>query len=347
MEKKVFVLTIIDVENVGYNPDKVFVFTHEESAQAKMRVLFSKAANIPLKDIENNYYADEIKDNMLTPTYAYVGFHWFADINECIVDGQDRDTLITQTSIDIINGIEGIDPNSHAFDDVVDKLLSEYSNEDIEAIHNDQHAFSELFVGQSLYQHALQNLGGKSDEVSTNLMKEYIDECMADDFERIYGIGDWITIMLMLCRGDEDKLRCVRKYIDDYAFTYHYKHQSLFPKEKLAELTKDNPLPSNHRELCSKLTDEQYYDMMFGIYKDMQFTPIYPETMNGQLQKLWDKCDDILYRVVWGYGTDEIMDKYPEIKLDSDNLLYADYDYYVYTLICDELLSKYQITPLE
>jgi hypothetical protein len=85
MEKKIFVLTIIDQDKVGSSPDKVFAFSTNKKAVKKMKQLFSQEANVPYENI-GELYEDEIANTYFCERYAYINFYWYADITEVEID---------------------------------------------------------------------------------------------------------------------------------------------------------------------------------------------------------------------------------------------------------------------
>ena len=79
--KKIYILTINDIRNTGYNCKDVEVFTEKKNATARMRELYLKAYKDVFGD-EGDPYEQDSMDYQYTKDFAFVFGEYYLDIFE-------------------------------------------------------------------------------------------------------------------------------------------------------------------------------------------------------------------------------------------------------------------------
>lgn len=78
---KIYILTIIDLRDVGYNCKDVKVYTDKASATEEMRKQYLEKFK-ELRDADEDPYAPDTMDYQFEPSYAYLFGEYYWDIFE-------------------------------------------------------------------------------------------------------------------------------------------------------------------------------------------------------------------------------------------------------------------------
>ena len=214
------------------------------------------------------------------------------------------------------------------FDDILYRLINEYKDEDLNAIASESDFVQEHIIGEALYQNALAELGGKNGEYYYGKILEYLNE--SDQFinvrctmfnywdlpveeEKLENWQRWFIGMLTICDGNKTMINLVREDIDDK----QPKGDKIFELETKKEYVEknSNALVPNHRKLCSKWTDEQYYEIMHYVlfYK---FSFGHGEDFHKQMVHLYEEMKYVLFKIIKTYGIDVLTDTYYGTLID-------------------------------
>lgn len=214
------------------------------------------------------------------------------------------------------------------FDDVLYRLINEYKDEDLNAIASESDFVQEHIIGEALYENAVAELGGKNGEYYYGKILEYLNE--SDQFinvrctmfnywdlpieeEKLENWQRWFIGMLTICDGNKTMINLVREDIDDK----QPKGDKIFELDAKKEFVEShsNILPQNHRNLCSKWTDEQYYEVMHFIL-NYKFNFGYGENFYAQMAHLYDEMTYVIFKIIQNYGVDVLADTYYGTLID-------------------------------
>lgn len=218
------------------------------------------------------------------------------------------------------------------FDDILYRLINEYKDEDLNAIASESDFVQEHIIGEALYQNAIAELGGKNGDYYYGKILEYLNEsdqfinvrCTMFEYwdlpieeEKLEKWQRWFIGMLAICDGNQTLIKLVRDDIDsnqpsgDKIFALDNK------KEFFAEYK--SQFCENHRELCSNLSDEQYYELMEKIINH-KFEFGHSDNFYKQMVHIYEEMTYVVYKVIRYYGINDLLNEYGEnIKLkDGD-----------------------------
>lgn len=352
---KIYVYTLTKGQ-IGFTPSEVCTFISEEEAINHMAESISSLCNIALDRIKmmstNNvpltYYNGDVEIHKTYASDAHQEYYW--SIRETEISAKDA---IIGRVIEFLHK-EYTFPAS--FDSIIYKLAFEYSEETLSKT-NVEDFINEHLIGEALYENALAQLGGKTDEVSTSNIIKYLNEgfvlneCANQvptycEFgkEKPTNHNKWFVGMLMICQGNYDIIKSVRIAVDSMMGS-NYK---IFAKERLNDVLKLHSidLPQNHRELCSHLSDEDYIGLVRMIFNhNYKFDNSNNQDLRIVAKNFFEEVKYVLYRVIRYYGYDELFKTYEHIMtLKSYNGEYEIAFYEDMLVIADmieELKSKY------
>ena len=246
------------------------------------------------------------------------------------------------------------------FDDVLYRLINEYKDEDLNAIASESDFVEEHIIGEALYENAVAELGGKNGEYYYGKILEYLNE--SDQFinvrctmfnywdlpieeEKLENWQRWFIGMLTICDGNKTMINLVREDIDDK----QPKGDKIFELDTKKEFVEShsNVLPQNHRNLCSKWTDEQYYEIMHYIL-NYKFNFGYGENYYKQMVHLYEEMKYVIFKIIQNYGIDVLLDTYYGTLIDIKDTpevgwyIYFVGDPYENASMVDDLQEKYK-----
>lgn len=216
------------------------------------------------------------------------------------------------------------------FDDVLYRLINEYKDEDLNAIASESDFVQEHVIGEALYQNAVAELGGKNGEYYLGKILEYLNE--SDQFIDVrcgsFGFWDlpieeenlekwqrWFIGMLCICDGNQTMINLVREDIDDRQPL----GDKIFALDRKREFVTENKgqLCNKHRELCSELSDEQYYEMMVNVLNH-KYKFGHGENFYNQMVHIYEEMTYVVYKIIKHYGIDDLLKEYGNfIKLND------------------------------
>lgn len=245
------------------------------------------------------------------------------------------------------------------FNDVLYRLINEYKDEDLNAIASESDFVQEHIIGEALYENAVAELGGKDGEYYYGKILEYLNE--SDQFinvrctmfnywdlpieeEKLENWQRWFIGMLTICDGNKTMINLVREDIDDR----QPKGDKIFALEKKKEFFAEykSQFCENHRELCSNLSDEQYYELMDKIINH-KFEFGHSDNFYKQMVHIYEEMTYVVYKVIRHYGINDLLNEYGEnIKLkDGDGeigwYIVFEGDPYEIAQAIDDLKSTY------
>lgn len=251
----------------------------------------------------------------------------------------------------IIDAFFRLYPNCKKFENLLNDMVGEYSEEYISKVlsGNDMTIFINSFINEDiigccLYQRAAAELGGKTDEKSTSTIFEFFNTDLDLFFDREFRVdgvkwndGDnytaheyWVYAMLSICSGDEEVVKKTRKYIDIK------NHTNIFFDVEDYE----NVLCKDHRNKSSKLTDEQYGDIVRQIVTN-DIAQCAESNYRDRVRNLWNEMVADLYGIAEKQGIDFVLDKFSKIvevvKVNADGFVRYELDI---TATCDELACQ-------
>ena len=316
---KIYNLIYIDTQE-GFTPKDVKSFATEELAVKEMLKDISENYNIPMEELEKGY---EDVDWCIGYNYA----HNYTD--QCYWEIMPSELSTRESTIaTIIEKIhkEYVIPNR--YDGTLYKLINEFKDNELELEFQD--FLDDYFIGVALYENALAELGGKTDEDSTCAIYDFIDgyglenmtdikklvnqefwELSKDEREKLdcYPHLRWLLAMIIICSGEEDTfLNAVRTEIDKNRPI----GKKIFEEERIANFKKEykNLICPNHRELCSTLTDEQYYSIMLGGFERVWHFGGNNENLNDLIKYFYEEANYTIWKYILKYGIDELLDTY-------------------------------------
>lgn len=323
---KIYNLVFVDTQE-GFTPKSVTPFVSEELAHKEMMKQIVKESGIPIEQLEEGYDEDgwcvgyDYARNYDTNRY------W--EIYEC--------ELVEREAI-IGSFIAYIHENyalPKRYDDTLYRLINEYSDADLKNGTISKHDFlNDRVIGEALYQNVFVSLGGRADDYDSHYaISDYLD-CSGFEEKEIHDFWDmsneekeilkkdshqrWFLLMVMLCSGEEDTLvRVVRSEID----RKQPNGKKIFIQERLNDIKEimcNLDIPKNHRELCSKLTDEQYLAVMELVLNHNFDFSGNPTNLCVTLKNFYESVRYHFYKLIRAKGTDFVLEKYaPLIELED------------------------------
>jgi hypothetical protein len=313
----------------SFSPKQVFTFVSHEQAHKQMiqqiyDYLKKCGDEIPMEELDapNGY-----EDGSLCIGYDYARDDAGVSLWEIFkTEVSMREVIIGN----IMGYIRETYKTPERFNDVLYNLINEYKDSDLNAIASEGDFVQEHVIGEALYQNALAQLGGKTDEVSYGKILEYLNEseqfidvrCTLFNYwdlpveeEKLEKWQRWFIGMLTICDGNSTMINLVREDIDDRQpegekiFVIERKH-SIVAEHK-------NELPQNHRDLCSKLSDDQYFEIMANILT-YKFKFGSAATFHDQMVHIYDEMKYVVFKVIKNYGVDAIYQNYGNIDIEDD-----------------------------
>lgn len=317
---EIYVLTKTDTQK-SFSPIDVLTFVSHEQAQNEMITQFhsylkSVGVNIPIEQLNspNGYEGGDIS----------VGFDYARDDAGMVIweifttEVKTREIIISN----IINYVGQKFCLPKRFDGVLYRLISEYKDDVILSVTNYDEFIDEHLIGEALYENVLEQLGGKNGDYYYGVICDYLDSsdafidgrCSTIDYpdmpKKIDKMDDWqkwFLGMLVLCSGDKTMLNYVRKDIDDKRTD----GDKIFEIEKFKDIVKENggKLPENHRNMCSNISDEQYYELMSKILTN-KFEVKYGSDFLDKISNIYEAMTYVVYTIINARGTNAILDDY-------------------------------------
>ena len=324
---RIYTLTKTDTQK-SFSPIEVNTFvSHEEAHNTMIKQVFEYlqdcnfGATMEELNSENGYEEGEV---CVGYDYANIGTStmlWEIFVTEISL----REVIIGN----ILSYIRETYKTPARFDDILYRLINEYKDEDLNAIASEGDFVQEHVIGEALYQNALAQLGGKTDEVSYGKILEYLNE--SDQFidvrctlfnywdlpveeEKLEKWQRWFIGMLTICDGNSTMINLVREDIDDR----QPEGEKIFVIERKHAIVAEhkNELPQNHRELCSKLSDDQYFEIMANILT-YKFKFGNAGTFHDQIVHIYDEMKYVVFKVIKKYGVDVIYQNYGNIDIED------------------------------
>ena len=319
---KIYTLTITETQK-SFSPMEVHTFvSHEQAHKAMIQKFHDKLKefnmDIPIEELDA---PTGYEDGSLCIGYDYAKDDESMTLYEIFeTELSMRETIIGN----IMAYIHDKYKTPKRFDDILYRLINEYKDEDLNAIASEQDFVDEHIIGEALYQNAVAELGGKNGEYYLGKILEYLNE--SDQFLNVrcetFGFIDlpideedleswqrWFIGMLCICDGNQTMINLVREDIDDRQPL----GDKIFVIERKREIVSNGriQLCKNHRQLCSKLSDEQYYEVMANILtKNFKFG--YGEDFYKQMVHIYEEMTYVIFKVIKNYGIDVLLNEYPE-----------------------------------
>lgn len=179
------------------------------------------------------------------------------------------------------------------------------------------------FIGETLFENALEKLGGKTDDHSYEIIHDYLhmefvgNECSnLDDFDLTFfgnkternAHDEWVNAMLLICSGNEGIISSVRENIDKELGV----GEKIFMKERIDEWAEKFSIPRNHKELSTRLKDEVYYSVMDYIL-NYEFHFGFSDSLYWNMVNQYDEMHYILFSVIRHKGFDVVFNEYSDI----------------------------------
>lgn len=323
---KIYTLTITETQK-SFSPMEVHTFVSHEQAHKTMiekihEHLQKCNLEIPIEvlDSPNGY-----EDGGLC-----IGYDYARDDESMVLLEIFQTELSLREAIigNIMDYIRKTYKTPTRFDDILYRLINEYKDEDLNAIANEGDFVQEHVIGEALYQNVLAELGGKNGDYYYGKILEYLNE--SDQFinvrctmfnywdlpieeEKLEKWQRWFIGMLTICDGNSTMINLVREDIDDR----QPEGKKIFVIERKRTIVAEhkNELPQNHRELCSKLSDDQYFEIMANILTH-KFSFGYGEDFYKQMVHLYEEMKYVLFKIIKTYGIDVLMDTYYGTLID-------------------------------
>lgn len=313
---RIYTLTKTDTQK-SFSPFEVNTFvSHEEAHNTMIKQVFEylQECNIG-KTMEELNSENCYEEGKVCVGYDYANIGTSTMIWEIFVTEISlREVIIGN----ILSYIRETYKTPTRFDDILYKLANEYKDEDLKSIKDIGNFVQEHIIGEALYQKALAELGGKNTDSAYGKILEYLNE--SDQFinvrctmfnywdlpikeEKLEKWQRWLIGMLAICDGNQTMINLVRDDINNAN-----------PNEKIfkAELEQyafekfKNELPTNFRELCASLDDEQYLDMLKEIAThEFQFSDNFDD-LRVIARNFYEGARYYLYKIIMKYGWDAI-----------------------------------------
>lgn len=327
---RIYTLTKTDTQKSISSPIEVNTFvSHEEAHSTMIKQVFEYlqkcnfGVTIEELNSENGYEEGEV---CVGYDYASIGtstMSWEIFVTEISL----REVIIGN----ILSYIRETYKTPARFDDILYKLANEYKDEDLNSIKDMGDFVQEHIIGEALYQNALVQLGGKTDEVSYGKILEYLNE--SDQFinvrctmfnywdlpieeEKLEKWQRWFIGMLTICDGNKTMINLVREDIDNNQPKNDKIFQKELAKEKI-EQYKDK-LPKNFRELCASLDDDQYLDMLKEIVTHEFQIGDNLNDLRVVARNFYENVRYYLYTIIKKYGWDAIWADYDFFDMEFD-----------------------------
>lgn len=355
---KIYTLTITETQK-SFSPMEVHTFVSHEQAHKTM-----------IEKIHEHLQ----KCNLEIPIEVLDGPNGYEDGSLCIGYDYARDDEsmvlleIFQTELSLREAIIGnimayireTYKTPARFDDVLYRLINEYKDEDLNAIASESDFVQEHIIGEALYQNALAELGGKNGEYYYGKILEYLNE--SDQFinvrctmfnywdlpieeEKLEKWQRWFIGMLTICDGNSTMINLVREDIDDRQPL----GDKIFAIERKRVIVAEhkNDLCPKHRELCSELSDEQYYEIMANIFNHtFKFYQNGGANTYQQMVNIYEEMYYTIFKIVKFYGIDDLLKNYENLIEIEDtpeigwNIIFVGDPYEVAQMI-DDLKNTY------
>ena len=353
---KIYTLTITETQK-SFSPMEVLTFvSHEQAHKTMIQKVHDKLKefnmDIPIEELDSpNGYEDG---------GLAVGFDYARDDESMVLwEIFESELSMRETIIgNIMAYIRDKYKTPKRFDDVLYRLINEYSDKDLNAIASEEDFVEEHIIGEALYQNALAELGGKNGDYYYGKILEYLNEsdqfvdvrCGNFEFwdlpieeENLEGWQRWFIGMLCICDGYQTMINLVREDIDDRQPL----GDKIFVIERKKEIVSNAQLQlcPNHRQLCSELSDEQYYEVMANILtKNFNFG--YGENFYKQMVHIYEEMTYVVFKIIKNYGIDVLFKEYGDkIQLKDDEKIgwYVVFngDPYEIASMVDELTNTY------
>lgn len=319
---KIYTLTITETQK-SFSPMEVHTFvSHEQAHKVMLQKVHDKLkefnVDIPIEELDN--------PNGYENGGLAIGFNYARDDESMVLwEIFESELSMRETIIgNIMAYIRDKYKTPKRFDDVLYRLINEYSDKDLNAIASEEDFVEEHIIGEALYQNALAELGGKNGEYYYGKILEYLNEsdqfvdvrCGNFEFwdlpieeENLEGWQRWFIGMLCICDGNKTMINLVRKDIDDR----QPKGDKIFSLERKREIVEEHKdlFPKAHRQLCSELSDEQYYEVMVNIIEH-KYNFGYGEDFYKKMVHIYEEMKYIVYKIIQYRGIDVLLKDYGE-----------------------------------
>jgi len=327
----IYTLTITETQK-SFSPMEVHTFvSHEQAHKAMIQKFHDKLKefhmDIPIEELDNpNGYEngelavgyDYARDDESMTLYEI--FETEISLRDIIIG-----TIITQVHLDYVV--------PQRFDDTLYAMLNEYKDNTLFGMVSESDFINEHLIGEQLYEHALAELGGKTNSCYTEKILNYLDgdgstkfleeRCCEFQFSELPENVEkamtahqrWFLGMLCLCDGNQTMINLVREDID----SKQPLGDKIFALDRKREFVAENKgqLCENHRELCSELSDEQYYEMMANILNH-KYEFGCGENFYKQMLHIYEEMTYVVYKVIKCYGINDLLKDYGDvIKLND------------------------------
>lgn len=322
---RIYTLTKTDTQK-SFSPIEVNTFvSHEEAHNTMIKQVFEYLQKcnfgVTMEELnsENGYEEGEV---CVGYDYASIGTStmlWEIFVTEISL----REVIIGN----ILSYIRETYKTPARFDDILYKLANEYKDEDLNSIKDMGDFVQEHIIGEALYQNALAELGGKNTDSAYGKILEYLNESdqfinvrcsmfnywdMPIEEEKLEKWQRWFIGMLTICDGNQTMINLVREDIDDR----QSEGDKIFVIERKRAIVAEhkNDLCPKHRELCSELSDEQYYEIMANI-----FNHTFKFYQNGgvntyqQMVTIYEDMYYTIFKIVKLYGIDGLLKDYENL----------------------------------
>ena len=269
---KIYTLVVIDTQK-SFSPIAATSFPTNEKAHNAMIDDVKKALTAcgwdeqVMKDIDSpNGY--EYGDVCVGYDYASIGYQYYWDI--MATELNTKDVLLSL----FVSEMHKQYVLPKRVDETIYRLANEYTDEKLMSAIADFNGFkNDCFIGEALYENAIAQLGGKTDEQSYKVITDYLDTNfvtneMANplyfdysdthyDVPKMDSHNKWLLGMLLLAGGNESIVHNVRVSVNEI-------NDEVFADELAPEIYKDMLCP-DHRAKSSTLNDHEYCEFVKQI----------------------------------------------------------------------------------
>lgn len=323
---KIYTLTFTDTQK-SFSPWEVKSFASKSLANIEMLEQISEKTGISIETLAEGYNKNGLCVGYDFATDSNAQLHW--EIFETELSW--RETIIGN----LITLVHDYYVVPKRFDDTLYDLISEYSDNQLNAITSEKDFIEENLIGEALYQNACAAIGGKNDEKTYAAIIDYLN---SDDFRKKeipefwelskneneilenQSCQRWFLFMLIICSHEmETFTNDVRIAIDEN----RPQNDKLFATERrkfFLEQYKYTFCPK-HRELCSKLTDEQYFSIMEKYISHVWHFVGNKENLNVVIEQFYEEAKYYVWCFIKKYGIDDLLDDWGVIDICqlSDN----------------------------
>lgn len=203
MKNNIEVYVMVALENGGKygRINEIQIHPTIEKACQAMYKSVAEHYNVPLEEVFANGETDDFEvGSMYATSKHYDGFEW--EIVPVEIPEIEKYVMCQY----IMEQFDMVGLRSYK--DIIFKLLDE-KKKTLELTNEGccEEFMHESFIGESLYENALEQLGGKTDDDSTETIHEYLNTMGIDN-------RGWIMSMLDICAGHEPTIKDVRYNID-------------------------------------------------------------------------------------------------------------------------------------